>query len=136
MRRAIARMHLNFYNITTGALGAFAPNVLARVTITRDASDLFTGYVNGVQQIQFTDGGTLATFSTGTQIARFFQDDLVFGGEASAGRVNYIRTFDTALSAAQVAALGVPSAVPEPQTYAMMLVGLLLTAGVARARKR
>ena len=127
---------LNFYNITTGNPGAFAPDVLARVTITRDASDLFTGYVNGVQQIQFVDGSFLATFSAGAQIARFFEDDLAVGGEASAGRVEYIRTFDTALSAAQVAALGVPSAVPEPQTYALMLVGLLLTAGVARARKR
>ena len=131
---------LNFYNITTGAMPVFAPNTLAQVTITRDAaSNVFTGYVNGVLQISFVDSAGLAIFDTptATPIARFFEDDLAVPNEASAGRVEYIRLFDTALSAADVASLAGPSAaVPEPQTCALVLAGLLLGAGVTRARKR
>lgn len=128
---------LNFYNVTTGVVGAFAPSTLARLTVTRDAaSGTFTGYVNGVQQIQFADSGGLAAFDNSSHVARFFEDDLAFSGEASAGRVNYIQIFDSALSAADVATLGAPAPVPEPQTYALMLAGLLLTAGAARARGR
>ena len=130
---------LDFFPVVNGPTGAFAPNVLARVTITRDAAtDAFVGYVNGLQQFTFTDSTALATFSSGTQIARFFEDDFNTGqAEASAGRVEYIRLYSTALSATDVASLAAPTAaVPEPQTYALMLAGLLLTAGVARARRR
>lgn len=128
---------LNFYPVTTGSVSAFATDTLARVTITRDGAGLFTGYVNGVQQIQFTDSSSRATFSGPAQIAHFFEDDGATGfGEASAGRANYIQIFDSALSAADVATLGAPAPVPEPQTYALMLAGLLLTAGAARARGR
>ena len=135
---------LNFYPVATGPAGAFAPNVLSRVTITRDnTSGIFMGYVNGLQQITFNDTGNLATFSGAAQIARFFEDDFVTGGgEASAGRVEYIRLFNTALSATDVAGLADPagpgpvSPVPEPQTLALMMIALLSGAGVTQARKR
>lgn len=122
---------LNFYPVDTGSANTI-PNQWARFTLTRDAAGLTSGYVNGVQQWQFDDNGSqLATFSAAGNVAHFFIDDFVTAqGEASAGKVDYIALYDTALSAAEV---GQISAVPEPTSYAMMLAGL---AGLALWTKR
>lgn len=122
---------LNFYNVTTGP-AAFAVQELARVTITRDAGGMFAGYVNGVLQISFADTGGLGEFSAAQQVAYFFRDDNAVGGEASAGFVDYIRIYDVALSAAEVAAL--PSPVPEPAGWALLLAGAAALLPLARRR--
>ncbi len=122
---------LNFFNEMTGPT-AFAAQVLARVTITRDVDGLFAGYVNGVQQISFADTNGLGEFSAAQQLAYFFRDDNAVGGEASGGFVDYIRIYDMALSAAEVATL--PSPVPEPAGWALLLAGAAVLLPLARRR--
>ncbi len=125
---------LNFYNEVTGSGTPFAALEMTRVTVTRDATGLFVGYVNGVQQVAFIDAAALATFSGPTQMASFFRDDLAVPGEASAGFVDDIRIYGSALSAAEVAALPTVGSVPEPAAAVLLLAGLLLV--FRRARRR
>ena len=123
---------LNFYTAETGAGGAFANGQQVRVTVSRDAAGSFAGYVNGMLQFAFTDSGDLASFDTANQRAVFFQDDNQVGGEASAGSVDYIAIYDQALSGAEIATLTAP--VPEPESYILMLAGLLTVAAVVKRR--
>ena len=94
------------------------------------------GYVNGVQQISFTDSTGLAVFDATGNIMRFFEDDLNTGQrEASAGVVDFIRIYNGALTAAEVRAL--EQAVPEPATLLLTGVGLsTLVVGTWRRRGR
>ena len=127
---------LNFYNVTTGA-AVFAPDVEVRLVITRDnATDLFTGYVNGVSQISFTDSSDLGVFDAGSTIMKFFIDDAVVPNEASAGRVSKISIYDAALTPAQVGALGAPPAIPEPGSALFGLSTLAICVGGRLRRNR
>jgi Concanavalin A-like lectin/glucanases superfamily/PEP-CTERM motif len=123
---------LNFYPITSGAVTLTAGS-LARVTLTRDAAGQVFGYVNGSQEIGFIDSGNQATFSDPQQLARLFHDDNATGGrESSGGFVDYVRIYDVALSAAEVA--GLPNPVPEPGTWVLMFAGLLAVGAATRKR--
>jgi hypothetical protein len=122
----------SFYPDVSG-LSSLSNGVDARLTLTRDASSLVTMYVNGAQIGSFNDSSNHANF--GANKAHFFMDDFATNkGEAGAGAVDYIRTYDHALNASQVASMTAP--VPEPETYAMLLAGLGLFAGMARRRKQ
>jgi hypothetical protein len=108
-----------------------------RLTLTRDATNTVRVYSNGVLSGSFLDSSGIANF--GSNSANFFIDDTATSqGEAAGGFVDYIRTWDTALNATDVAGLGSPVAapIPEPETYAMMLAGLGLLGVVARRRKQ
>jgi hypothetical protein len=128
-------------NFVPGVIGGpvFAPNTLATVILTRNsATSTVTGYVNGVPQISFNDTGNLAVFSS--NIAYFFEDDLVVPGEASAGTVNLIRIYNGALTAQEALdppgppSPGPPGQIPEPTSMAL-LAGGLVGLGILRHRR-
>src|SRR5437773_5047711 len=70
---------LNFFPVATGPSNAFQPDVFAHLVVTRDAAGQFVGYVNGVQQISFTDAAGLAIFTGPNDIMRFSEDDFATG---------------------------------------------------------
>ena len=97
---------LYLYPIATGSTfpAPMQANSYAHVVLTRDAAGQVTGYVDGGEEISFTDSSGDAVFPPGTDV-RFFKDDAVIGGEESAGAVARIRVYDGALTAAEVAAI-------------------------------
>jgi hypothetical protein len=127
---------LNYFNFSTGPTGAFTPGVFVGVTITRDSSTgLVVGYVNGVQQISFTDTTSDAVFNAANNIINFFQDDNQTGGrESSSGAVNRIEIFDGALTATEVAALTAGTSTPEPVSFCLAGLGLLAFSAVRKFR--
>lgn len=127
------------------------PGQLVRVDLTRDGTtQLVSGYVNGALQFSFTDSGGAAVFSAAGNVVNLFVDDTTtFSREAAPGLVNQIRFFDTALSAADILALGGPkpltsgggtdpgpNPVPEPATVFMGATAGLLGLGYNWRRKR
>lgn len=125
----------NFFPVTDAGL-APGDGIDGRLTLTRNAAALLSIYSNGALVGSFTDSSNFANF--GANNANFFIDDFATGqGEAAAGAVDYIRTWDTALSADDVAHLAPPgvAGVPEPETYALMLAGLAALGFVSRRRK-
>lgn len=136
---------LDFFPVTTGPSGAFVANTITHLVLTRDdATDAVVGYVNGVQQITFTDDLDRATFSGLNNLIHFLQDDFPTGqGEASGGFLDQIRLYDGALTATQVTDLfngaqppGLPGQVPEPATWLMLATGLAGLLGYGWRRQR
>ena len=123
---------VNFYNITTGSAGAFTAGSLVDLVFSRDASGIFTAYTRDLntsaltQQISFDDSVTKLASFTGSKIW-FFQDDLAYPNEASRGAVYYIRIDSDAIV--------VQTGVPEPSTWAMMILGFAGVGFMAYRRK-
>jgi len=126
---------LVYYNFGSGPDGSLAPATDVRVDLTRDAAtNLVTGYVNGVAQFSFTDSTSDATFTAANNIINFFQDDTVTGGrESSSGSVDQIRIWDNALDATAISDLGGPKSVPEGSSW---LLGVALSGVGLVARRR
>ncbi len=119
----------------SGNFGSVAAGVDARLTMVRESSGAVAIYINGGLGLGLGNDSGVGDF-TGNSV-RFFIDDFASNqNEARAGRVDFIRTFDSALSSTEVAALGnVPSPIPEPASVALMLLGLagvLGSVGVSR----
>jgi len=95
--------HLYFYPSGYGSSVSISANTYVQVVITRDNSGTVTGYIDGVQQFQFSDNSGLAVIDSNNTL-RFFRDDNN-ANEASAGAVARIRLYNGALTASQVAAL-------------------------------
>jgi hypothetical protein len=132
---------LTFYPGPTGTMSTFVAGTLARLVITRDAGTKnFVAYVNGLQQIAFTDTGDAAVFDPlKSNIIQFLRDDTATSGrEASAGLLTKIAIYDGAVTGQDVFALGAAgdpigsTPVPTPA----LLPGLIgLGLGVLKKRK-
>ena len=123
---------LNFFDSAIGASAVIPAATYVQVALTRDGSDQVVGYVNGAQQFAFLDSGNDGIIVGNT--LRFFKDD---GSEESAGAVSRIRLFDTALSAAEVAALERPNPAPALAPFGLVCVGgVLLAVGLRRLRNQ
>jgi hypothetical protein len=128
---------LEFFPIQNSGIDIFVVGQLAHVLVTRDASDVFKAYVNGVQHLSFVDSGDRAVIASTLQ---FFDDE---AGENASGFVDYIRTYDRALSAEDAATLAnggtvddAVGGIPEPGTWALMILGFGATGAALRSRRR
>ena len=134
---------LQFYG-KSGAIADtnFAPGQMVHLVLTRDASEKVRAYAGGVELFSFNDTGAtpLAEFTEPGGVAHFFRDD--GNGEASSGFVDFIRIYDSALGASDVAALyngGTPfrgfevPTVPEPAIAGLFGLGF---AGLGLVRRR
>ena len=81
----------------------FDPNTYIQVAIVRDASGTIRGYRDGILRVNQNDGGTFEI--SGANVLSFFQDDIEFPGEASAGNVARVRLYDAPMTTVQVQAL-------------------------------
>ncbi|MEW6762902.1 MAG: LamG-like jellyroll fold domain-containing protein [Pseudomonadota bacterium] len=127
------RLRLFGTNAIGGNLDA---NVDSRVTLTRDAQNMFKVYQNGELVFSVADTGGLTNF--GDNFAYFFRDNIVGGttGEANPGAVDYLRVYDAALSLEEVRALTPPDVdVAEPASLGLMGAGLALLGFTRRRRK-
>jgi hypothetical protein len=119
---------------------------MLHVVLTRDAGKVVRGYGQGVELFSFNDasGHDFAVFGGPGGIARFFRDNTT---EASSGFVDFIRLYDRVLTGTEVTALygsGTPlrefdvpaSTVPEPSSWAMLLLGFGATGAAMRRRHR
>jgi hypothetical protein len=88
---------LNFYNVATSSGAPFAANEYSHYVITRnDTTKDVLLYGDGNNYITFNDPTGNAVYNANKKL-RFFQDDLIIGGEASSGSVAILRIYNYAL---------------------------------------
>ncbi|WP_288379590.1 LamG-like jellyroll fold domain-containing protein [uncultured Massilia sp.] len=122
---------LRLYSVSNVG-GHLDAGVDSRLTLTRDAQNMFKVYQNGELVVSVSDTSGIADF--GQNVAHFFRDnDGTNSGEANPGAVDYIRIYDVALSLDEVRALTPPDAqVAEPGPLGLMGVGLALLGFIRR----
>ena len=117
----------------SGAAGVLAPFTSFNFTLTRSAaSNIVVGYVNGLEQFSFQDTAGQAVFSSALKSIYILTDNND-GYEITPGVLKGINVYNTALSPADFG--GSISAVPEPESYALCLAGLM-TLGYLMKRRR
>lgn len=125
---------LDFFPAATGSGTPITPNTYVQVALTRQASNLVTVYVNGVQQFSFSDSGNLAEISS-SNFLTFLETMQRLVGESSAGSVARIRLYDDVLSSVEITALDRLPAVPStsvPEPSAVLGLGILGFAGLLK----
>jgi hypothetical protein len=112
------------------------PNQWVHLVLTRDAAGNVTAYTQGAEAFSDVDAAGDLVFSTANNVMRFLQDDNVSpnygppGGpvyETTPGEIDFLRIYDSALSASDVAAL-----VPEPSSFVLALIGLAAVLWIRR----
>lgn len=95
---------LRLYNaLPASSRGRFGANRWHQVVVTRDASGVYTGYIDGQLEFSGDDDGDGAI--SAADILHFFVDDTVTVGEQSSGAVARIRLYNSVLDAGAVATL-------------------------------
>lgn len=116
----------------TGSLGTMAAGQDTRLTLTRDAGANLRLYEDGKLVMSLADIEGYADAKG--KVVNFFHDD-GNGPEAAGGAVDFIRIYDSALSAAQVYALTDPSHVPEPASAMLLALGIAMLSMSASIRR-
>jgi hypothetical protein len=103
---AEADNNLRFAPAASGSGSPIMANKYVQIALVRDGAGVVTGYVDGVQQFQFTDTNNDAVIDSNNTL-RFFQDNTSGGGtgEASAGSIARLRLYGRALGATEIAGL-------------------------------
>jgi hypothetical protein len=135
---------LEFYDEDSGTSDLIVSGQYYQVAVTRDVADNYIGYIDGVQQLSFTDSSDYAVI-TGANRLVFFRDDFdTSDGENTAGTVVRIRIYDNALSPGEVAALdrlteAQTGALPVPalgRAGVVVLIALITATAVFVLRRR
>jgi hypothetical protein len=129
---------LDFYSLTNSINQSISQGTYAHLVLTRDASGILAGYIDGIQQFSVLDSLSYGVFDQPNNIIQFFKDDAVTGGvEVSAGSVDWIQIYDSALNADTVARLPntEPSVIPEPTTIAIWSILALLGIAIGWRRR-
>ena len=86
---------LEYFPFISAPGATFTAGVAVHVVFARSAAtQQWVGYVDGVQQISFNDSGA-AALTEPNRLLLLFRDN---GGEASSGRVDFVRVFNRAVS--------------------------------------
>lgn len=108
---------LSLFNVANSPVNTdFVAGQFSDVQISRNAAGLVTGYINGVLRLSYDDSTTnYYTPTSGGTGLWFLRDDTDQNGEQSSGRADYIRIYNTATVT--------PTGVPEPASWALMILG-------------
>lgn len=138
------RGDLEFWHVAGASYNStYNAGDMIHLVLTRDADEVFRAYLGGREVFSFDDSSLeAASFTAPGGVAHFFRDD---GLEASSGFVDFIRTYDRVLTPGEVGELyagGQPlrsftaSAVPEPDAWALMILGFGVLGSALRGRRR